>query len=554
MGGQNGVGIVPPSVVHTPPSYLYFMTTLSPSLPESVWSPPSGDRPPTKEWVLVGVADSSQLGSLQGMREKMVNMQQRAIREVEAGRQALQEAQSQQALNMAQLEASQIAYQKLKQSAQQSLQGARELQQSLLTSEQSLHATQQSLQRTQTDKQALEGALEESQFRERALQKRVTTAEQSTQALGQRVQDAEARARDLQTQLEASQGACQELQQSLLTSEQSLQTTQQSLQMIQTDKQALEGALQESQTQVRALQERVTTPEQEAREQVQLLQQRVQEAEQRAEEAERRARVAQQRARERHGERNPSWLVHREEINLTEEEVGRGGWGVVKVATFRGARIAAKCLYGALNYGYWQNVFSREMNMAACIRHPNLLQFIGATLHGELIILTELMPTSLRAVLERAREPLPQQQISTIGLDIARALNYLHLMRPTPLIHRDVSSANVLLEPQPNDSWKAKVSDYGSVNLLENLRTVGPGSPVYAAPEANIPPLQSPKMDIFSFGVLLVEMCTARFPDVADREDLIQSIQKPDMVALIRRCLAENRDERPSASDIITEF
>ena len=423
----------------------------SPPLPESVWSPPSGDRLPTKEWVLVGVADSRQLGSVQRMREKMVNMQQSAIGEVEAGRQALQEAQSQQALD-------------------------------------------------------------------------------------QRVQDAEARARDLQTQLEALQDVCQVLHQSL-------QTTQQSLQRTQADKQALEGALEESQLRERALQERVATAEQST-----------QEAEQRAEEAERRAREAQQGGREEPEEGEPSWLVHREEINLTEEELGRGGWGVVKVATFRGAHIAAKCLYGALNYGYWQTVFSREMNMAARIRHPNLLQFIGATLEGELIILTELMPTSLRAVLERAREPLPHQQISTIGLDVARTLNYLHLMQPTSLIHRDVSSANVLLEPQPNDSWKAKVSDYGSVNLLENLRTVGPGSPVYAAPEASIPPLQSPKMDIFSFGVLLVEMCTARFPEVAHRARLIRSIQQPDMVALIRRCLAEDRDERPSASDIITEL
>ena len=61
-------------------------------------------------------------------------------------------------------------------------------------------------------------------------------------------------------------------------------------------------------------------------------------------------------------------------------------------------------------------------------------------------------------------------------------------------------------------------------------------------------------MDIFSFGVLLVEMCTARFPEVAHRVRLIRSIQQPDMVALIRRCLAEDRDERPSASDIITEL
>ena len=154
----------------------------------------------------------------------------------------------------------------------------------------------------------------------------------------------------------------------------------------------------------------------------------MQEAEQRAEEAERRAQEAQRRAREVPGEGEPSWLVHRDEINLTEEELGRGGWGVVKLATFRGGHIAAKCLYGALNYGYWRNIFSREMHIAAKIRYQNLLQFIGATLEGELIILTELMPTSLRAVLERAREPLPHQQISTIGLDIARALNYLHLM------------------------------------------------------------------------------------------------------------------------------
>ena len=385
--------------------------------------------------------------------------------------------------------------------------------------------------------------MQERAIREVEAGRQALQVAQSQQALDQRVQDAEVRARDLQTQLEASQDACQELLQSLHATQQSLEASQQSNHATQADKQALERALQESQLQERDLQERVTTAEQST-----------QEAEQRAAEAERRAHEAQERGREEPDEGEPSWLVHREEINLTEEELGRGGWGVVKVATFRGARIAAKCLYGALNYGYWQNVFSREMNMAARIRHPNLLQFIGATLEGELIILTELMPTSLRAVLERAREPLPHQQISTIALHVARALNYLHLMRPTSLIHRDVSSGNVLLEPRPNDSWKAKLSDYGSVNLLENLRTVGPGSPVYATPEANIPPLQSPKMDIFSFGVLLVEMCTARFPEVADRACLIRSIQHPDMVALIRRCLAEDRDERPSASDIITEL
>ena len=163
------------------------------------------------------------------------------------------------------------------------------------------------------------------------------------------------------------------------------------------------------------------------------------------------------------------------------------------------------------------------------------------------------MPTSVRAELEN-RRTFSHNQIISISLDVARALNYLHLMQPNPMIHRDVSSANVLLEPGSSNSWRAKVSDYGSVNLLERLRTATPGNPTYAAPEAGNAALQSPKMDIFSFGVLLVEMCTAQFPDLTDREHLITSIQQPNFVALIRHCLAKDSIARPSASDIVTEL
>ena len=366
---------------------------------------------------------------------------------------------------------------------------------------------------------------------------------QSQQALDQRVQDAEARAQELQTELEASQDARQELHQSLLTSQQLLQRTQADRRALQEKVATIEQSAQE---QVQILQRSVN----QANTQVEHLQQRVQEAEQRAEEAERRAEGAQQRTRETG---DPSWVVRRDEINLKDEELGRGGWGVVKVAEFRAICVAAKCLYGQIVSNYNRLLFIREMNMAARVRHPNLLQFIGATLHGELIILTELMPTSVRRELENERTFSPKQ-ITSISLDVVRALNYLHLMHPTPIIHRDISSANILLEPGPNNSWKAKVSDYGSVNLLQRLRTATPGNPTYAAPEAENATLQSSKMDIFSFGVLLVEMCTACFPDVADREHLIRSIQQPHMVVLIRRCLAEDRDERPSASDIIIEL
>ena len=200
------------------------------------------------------------------------------------------------------------------------------------------------------------------------------------------------------------------------------------------------------------------------------------------------------------------WVVERREIQLTGPELGRGGWATVSVATFRGAHVAAKCVHSAIISRHNVQLFRREMDMASRIRHPNLLQFIGATNEGEMVILTELMPTSLRKELEM--DYFSSRLTISIGLDVARALNYLHLMQPHPLIHRDISSANVLLEPLPNGRWKAKVSDYGTVNLLQRLDTICPGNPSYAAPEASDPNQQSTKMDIFSFGALLLEMLT----------------------------------------------
>ena len=290
----------------------------------------------------------------------------------------------------------------------------------------------------------------------------------------------------------------------------------------------------------------------EAQTRLQGLETRLRESEREKEVAQTRLREAERRLEGDSAAQVQSWAVDRAEIQVTEEELGRGSWATVSVATFRGARVAAKVIHNMIVSRYNLRLFRREMDMAARIRHPNLLQFIGATQEGGMVILTELMPTSLRKELER--DNLPPDQATPIGLDIARALNYLHQMRPHPLIHRDISSANILLEPLSNNRWRAKVSDYGTVNLLQRLQTVGPGSPCYAAPEANDPTRQSPKMDIFSFGILLIEMLTGELPDPDERPRLLRAIRHQRLLALIRRCLSENREARPSASDIITEL
>ena len=239
---------------------------------------------------------------------------------------------------------------------------------------------------------------------------------------------------------------------------------------------------------------------------------------------------------------------------MTEEILGTGGWGEVKVGIFRGTKIAVKRLHEITLSPHNLDLFSREMDIASCVRHPNLLRFIGATKVGNPMVLTELMPTSLRKELEKT--PLTHRQISTVSSGVASALNYLHLWKPQPILHRDVSSANVLLEPSGNGRWKGKLSDYGSANLLHKTHTVAPGSIAYAAPEAQSPHLHSPAMDVFSFGILIAEMVTRRFPSGVplEREQQIQSVQWPSIKQLVVRCTFNNPQHRPTIEQVLQDI
>ena len=311
--------------------------------------------------------------------------------------------------------------------------------------------------------------------------------------------------------------------------------------------QQLESREKESQEREQQLQREIERAQEQVQEKNQILRQQERESQERQRQFQERVTRLQQQIQEAES----SWVVNRGEITMTEVVLGKGGWGEVKVAHFRDLKVAAKCLHEVIISPYNISAFTREMNIASKIRHPNLLQFIGATTEGNPIILTELMPTSLRKELETGG--LAYHAILNISLDVAIALNYLHLFKPHPILHRDVSSANVLLQ-LIGHGWRAKLSDYGSANLQPLSRTNNPGNPVYSAPESFNPREHSPAMDVFSYGVLLIEMVVCQFPEKEKRKDHIDAINRQSMKNLIERCLIENYRQRPTMSEIIKEI
>ena len=382
----------------------------------------------------------------------------------------------------------------------------------------------------------------------------------------------------LQQAMEGAQQAELKVQQERERVQRAVEEVQQTKVREQREKEALGQRVRQADKRARQMEEKVQHEKEnvqrteegvrQERERVQQAENRAQQAEDRVQQAEAIADELKRRLDEVEGkehemlavqlqaitaeQRGPSWEVGEEDLQLTGEVIGIGGWAEVRVAHLK---VAAKKLHSQLVYDYHRQLFQREMAVAARVSHPNLLRFHGAKLEGGMTILTELMPTSLRAEVERGhRHPehcLSLEHILSIAMDVACALNYLHHLIPDPVIHRDLSSANVLLKPTPNGGWLAKVSDYGSANFQQRLQTQNPGSPVYAAPESHNPALQSPKMDIFSFGVLLIEMCTCDFPEPERRPDLIESIRYPQLVRLIRWCLNEDRNQRPTAAQVI---
>ncbi|XP_065914646.1 probable serine/threonine-protein kinase drkA isoform X2 [Dysidea avara] len=245
------------------------------------------------------------------------------------------------------------------------------------------------------------------------------------------------------------------------------------------------------------------------------------------------------------------WVVSIDQLKIGKE-IGRGAWATVHEATFREATVAAKCLHKLITAPRTRQLFQREMEMALVCQHQNIVTFLGATLEGPPVILMEMMDTSLRSAYEE--EIVKDDQINGILHDVAKALHFLHT-RPDPVIHRDVSSANVLLKVLYNGEWLAKLGDLGTAKIQQQVATAGPGAMAYGAPEAADYTKHSPKMDVYSFGVVVIETLTKTHPfQIVNSLKVQVQQQYPQYDQLVTSCTKQQSSDRPTMYDVLVQL
>lgn len=245
------------------------------------------------------------------------------------------------------------------------------------------------------------------------------------------------------------------------------------------------------------------------------------------------------------------WMITRDEIKLSDKVLGTGAWGRVVEGNFRGTNVAVKEIHEIIQSAHNRLLFDREITFATLVRHPCILQFLAVADYrtNKPLLVAELMDMSL-SQLVRDEKTLGNRYIRILALDVAYGLNYLHCFRPNPILHRDVNSGNVMVWRQ-GDKWRGKLCDFGSAEFSGSKMSENPGNPFYSAPEANSS-RQCPKIDVYSFGVLLCELCTNQTPNPDERERQIALMWNKNLRELAEQCITKDPVIRCTMTDVIT--
>lgn len=210
--------------------------------------------------------------------------------------------------------------------------------------------------------------------------------------------------------------------------------------------------------------------------------------------------------------------------------LGEGGSGTVYEGHLAsGKEVAVKRFHQINTADLYSDPFTNELAaVIGCLKHRNLLQLQGwCCERGELILVYEYMPNgSLDKLLERTGDSpvakLKWEDRLKIVLGVASALTYLHEECERQIIHRDVKACNIMLDADFN----AKLGDFGLAELYEpgaaiRNPTIPAGTRGYLAPEYVHAGVPTVKTDVFSFGVVTLEVATGKLPVDNDGKTLV---------------------------------
>ncbi|KAH3744365.1 protein kinase [Pelomyxa schiedti] len=249
------------------------------------------------------------------------------------------------------------------------------------------------------------------------------------------------------------------------------------------------------------------------------------------------------------------------------ERIGRGRFGEVYKATWKGATIAVKKLPTQQNPS---NVFIREFQkeviLMKTLRHPNVVQFLGSCMsQPDICIATEYMCRgSLYGILHSPSVHINWKLTLDMLADAARGCLYLHSCKP-PIVHRDLKSHNLLVD----EFWKVKVCDFGLSTIVEQASQTmtACGTPCWTAPEVLRHSHYTEKADIYSFAVVMWECFTRQDPFAGmpafrvifcvGHEGLRPTFPAscPECYTnLVRTCWDEQPTSRPPFSDILVHI
>jgi serine/threonine protein kinase len=247
------------------------------------------------------------------------------------------------------------------------------------------------------------------------------------------------------------------------------------------------------------------------------------------------------RRREKNFIKHGGSVLENQRVRIFEEEelikatknysdlLGQGGFGsVYKGVLADTTQIAVK--KPRMDKKNLNNEFQHEIRIISQVNHKNVVKLLGLCLHTDvpLLVYEYISNGTLSDLIHKAGSNYLKswKNCLRIAEETASALNYLHSLADPPIIHRDVKSANILLD----EHHTAKVSDFGASVLIprgqNGIATTAQGTPGYLDPEYLTTGNLTAKSDVYSFGVVLVELLTGHnpctFTRFGKRSNLIQ--------------------------------